>query len=239
MLYFINCSAVYTLKDGREITAPKNSVVYTPEGCEYRVRFTDCDHSGGYNAIGINFKLYDEDGVPFRFDDDVKIYKINHINSASEGFHRIADEYQYAVYSPMKAAGLFYVLLSDMGSYYHTKHNVLPKYNVIAKGINMLESTNVYDVKVDDIAGECNVSPIYFRRLFKEYSGMTPIYYKLNAMINQAKQHLIYSDRSVSEIAEILGFSSSTYFCRMFKKKTGVTPMEYVKGHRKHAGERE
>jgi len=77
------------------------------------------------------------------------------------------------------------------------------------------------------------------RKLFKEYSGMTPMDYKLNAMIGQAKQHLTYSERSVAEIAEMLGFSSATYFCRMFKKKTGVTPMEYVKGNGKHAGERE
>ena len=231
MLYFINCSAVYTLKDGRELVAPRNSVVYTPEGCEYRVRFTDCDHSGSYNAVGINFKLYDEEGLPFRLHDDVKIYTLNRAEPVSEGFHRIAEEGQRAVYSPMKATGLFYVLLSDIGSYYHTKHNVLPKYNVIARGINMLESTDVYDLKVNDIARECNVSPIYFRKLFKEYSGMTPIDYRLNAVINQAKQHLIYSDRSVSEISDMLKFSSTTYFCRAFKKKTGLTPMEYVKKH--------
>ena len=195
------------------------------------MRFVDCDNSRRYNAIGINFKLYDEDGVPFRFNDDVKIYTLHHVNSAAEGFHRIAEEYQYAMYSPMRATGLFYVLLSDIGSYYHTKHNVLPTYNVIAKGIKMLESTNIYDVRIEDIARACNVSPIYFRRLFKEYSGMTPIDYKLNAIINQAKQYLIYSELSVAEIAEMLGFSSSTYFCRIFKKKTGQTPMEYVKSH--------
>jgi len=239
MLYLINCSAVYTLKDGREITVPGNSVVYTPEGCEYSVRFTDCDESGGYNAIGINFKLYDEDGEAFAFEDDVRVYAVNNVNSASESFNRIAEEYRYAAYSPMKVTGLFYILLSDIGCYYHTKHNVLPKYNVIATGINMLESANICDMKINDIARTCNVSPIYFRKLFKEYSGMTPMDYKLNAMIGQAKQHLTYSERSVAEIAEMLGFSSATYFCRMFKKKTGVTPMEYVKGNGKHAGERE
>ena len=227
MLYFINCAAVYTLKDGREIFAPKNSIVYTPEGCEYSVRFTDCDTSRSYNAIGINFRLYDEAGEPFCFDREVKIYAAGHIKSASDTLHRIAEEYNYAASSPMKVTGLFYILLSDIGSYYHTKHNVLPKYNVIATGINMLESTDISGVKVSDIARACNVSPIYFRRLFKEYSGMTPIDYKLSAMINQAKQHLLYSDRSIAEIAEMLGFSSSTYFCRMFKKKTGMTPMEY------------
>ena len=231
MLYLINCRAVYTLKDGREIAAPKNSVVYTPEGCEYSVRFVDCETAAGYNSVAVNFKLYDESGEPFCFDSGVKVYSVGHGNSVSESFHRIAEESRRAAVSPMKIAGLFYILLSDIGSFYHTKHNVLPKYNVIAKGINMLESTSVSDIRIDDIAAACNVSAIYFRRLFKEYSGMTPIDYKLSAMIDQAKRHLVYSERSVAEIAEMLGFSSTTYFCRLFKRKTGMTPMEFARSN--------
>ena len=129
----------------------------------------------------------------------------------------------------MKIAGLFYILLSDIGRYYHTKHNILPKYNVIAKGIYTLENTCVNDIKINDLAKMCNVSPVYFRKLFKEYAGVTPMEYKLNALLAQAKQQLVYSDKSIDEIADILRFSSATYFCRIFKKKTGLTPMQYIK----------
>ena len=112
---------------------------------------------------------------------------------------------------------------------YHTKYDILPKYSIISKGIYALENTCVNDIKISDLAKKCNVSPIYFRKLFKEYAGISPMEYKLNALIAQAKQQLVYSDKSAGEIADNLGFSSASYFCRIFKKNTGLTPLQYSK----------
>lgn len=229
LLCFFNCSAIYTFKDGTELFVPRNSIVYAPEECEYKVKFADCDTTEKYNCISINFKLYDENKFPFCFDRNIKIYALKNAFSIIENFHALSENYQYAMHSPMKIAGMFYILLSDIGRYYHAKHNILPKYKVIAKGINALENTCVSDIKISDLAKMCNVSPIYFRKLFKEYAGVSPMEYKLNALIAQAKQQLVYSDKSIGEIADILCFSSVTYFCRIFKKKTGLTPMQYIK----------
>lgn len=228
-LCFFNCSAIYTFKDGTELLVPRNSIVYAPEECEYKVKFTDCDTTEKYNCISINFKLFDESNTPFCFERNIKIYALKNASSVIENFHAISENYQHTMCAPMKIAGLFYILLSDIGRYYHTKHNILPKYNVIAKGIYALENTCVNDIKIGDLAKMCNVSPIYFRKLFKEYSGVSPIEYKLNALLAQAKQQLVYSDKSIGEIADALGFSSATYFCRIFKKNTGLTPMQYIK----------
>lgn len=229
LLCLLNCSAIYTLKDGTQIIAPHNSIVYTPEESEYKIRFTDCNASEDYNCISINFKLYDDKNIPFCFDNGIKIYTVKKSSHILQSFHDVADNCQYAIVSPMKIAGLFYVLLSDISKYYRTKNNILSKYNVIAKGIETLESNCTNDITINDLAKLCNVSPIYFRRLFKEYSGTTPMEYKLNSIIEQAKQHLIFSNKQINEIADILGFSSPTYFCRIFKKKTGITPMQYIK----------
>lgn len=229
LICFLNCGAEYTLKDGSKIYAPQNSIAYVPEGSEYEVKFRDCSTAGQYNSISINFKLYDENNTPFCLDNNIKIYSLMHTSHILQNFHEIADNYQYAIQSPTRIAGLFYILLSDLGSYYHAKNNILPKYNVIAKGINALESKCINDIKISDLAKMCNVSPVYFRKLFKEYSGATPVEYRLNTLIAQAKQHLIFSNKPINEIADILGFSSPTYFCRIFKKKTGMTPVQYIK----------
>ena len=37
LLCFLNCAAVYTLKDGRQIMAPRHSVVYAPGRTCYRM----------------------------------------------------------------------------------------------------------------------------------------------------------------------------------------------------------
>lgn len=43
----------------------------------------------------------------------------------------------------------------------------------------------------------------------------------------EGKRLLLYSEKTVSEIAEELGFSDKAYFHRFFRKKTGSTPLEF------------
>jgi AraC-like DNA-binding protein len=46
-------------------------------------------------------------------------------------------------------------------------------------------------------------------------------------VIEEAKNILLNSNQSVSEIAFHLGFEYPQYFSRLFKQKTGTTPLEY------------
>lgn len=231
-LCFFNCSATFTYKDGNKVYAPKNTLVYIPEEAEYVVEFSNCDTTMDFNCIAINFKLFDENDESFCFNNSIKTYSFKHLPNIIQSFNMIADNFLCAVRSPMKISGLFYILLSDLAMYNHTKKHILPKYNVISKGIGILENQSINDIKIDELAKICNVSPIYFRKLFKEYSGTTPIEYKLNSTIELAKQYLIYNEMAVNEVSDILGFSSCTYFCRLFKKKTGLTPTQYMKQKR-------
>jgi AraC-like DNA-binding protein len=55
---------------------------------------------------------------------------------------------------------------------------------------------------------------------------------KLNDYINrqkieEAKNLLAFSDRSLSEISSYLCFSSQSYFQNLFKKYEGITPLQY------------
>ena len=64
----------------------------------------------------------------------------------------------------------------------------------------------------------------YFRKMYKQYTGIAPVQNHLNLKIQRAKEMLVSSDRSIKEIAFELGFHSIHYFSRIFKKKTGITP---------------
>lgn len=228
-LFFLNCNATIKLKNGEKLFAPNDSIIYIPEESEYEIVFSNCDVKSPYNSISVNFKLYDQEGIPFAFSNEIKIFNLKEYPQIHKGAAKIADSASAALKCPMRTNGLFYLLISDISSFCHINEHIIPKYNVIAKGIQALESGCDNQVKINDLAKMCNVSPMYFRKLFKEYSGITPVEYKLNSMISQAKQYLIFSGKSINEITDILGFSTPTYFCRIFKKKTGLTPMQYVK----------
>lgn len=228
-LFFLNCNATIKLKNGEKLFAPNDSIIYIPEESEYEIIFSNCDVKSPYNSISVNFKLYDQEGIPFAFSNEIKIFNLKEYPQIHKGAAKIADSDSAALKCPMRTNGLFYLLISDISSFCHINEHIVPKYNVIAKGIQALESGCDNQVKINDLAKMCNVSPMYFRKLFKEYSGITPVEYKLNSMISQSKQYLIFSGKSINEITDILGFSTPTYFCRIFKKKTGLTPMQYVK----------
>ena len=87
--------------------------------------------------------------------------------------------------------------------------------------------TTPEDVSMPEIAERLNVSYTKFRRLFKEYTGMSPAQYFINLKIHRAKEMLRGSNASVKEISIILHFENPNHFTALFKNKTGLTPSEY------------
>jgi AraC-like DNA-binding protein len=80
---------------------------------------------------------------------------------------------------------------------------------------------------LDELAQYVNLSKYYFIRCFRQVTGLTPHQYFINLRIQYAKQLLITTNSSIEQIAERLGFSSSSNFIRTFKQQTGATPREF------------
>lgn len=72
-----------------------------------------------------------------------------------------------------------------------------------------------------------NLSAGYLSDLLKKETGMTAQDHIHYYLIEEAKNVLLNSDQSVSEIAYSLGFEYPQYFSKLFKQKTGKTPGEY------------
>lgn len=78
-------------------------------------------------------------------------------------------------------------------------------------------------------AERCFLSPNYFGDLVKKETGHTPQEMIQSRVISAAKDCLLGSDKSISEISYSLGFQYSQHFNRFFKRLTGQTPSEYRK----------
>lgn len=76
-------------------------------------------------------------------------------------------------------------------------------------------------------AEQLHLSPNYLSDLLKKETGKNGTEHIQLHMIELAKDKLLNSNVSVSEIAYDLGFEYPQYFSKMFKKNTGVTPAEY------------
>ena len=84
-------------------------------------------------------------------------------------------------------------------------------------------------ISVDQLAVQAHLSKYHFIRVFKNSTGLTPYEYILRNRINGAKKLLLNTEKAVSEISVICGFSCSNSFIRAFRKICGVTPDSYRK----------
>lgn len=74
---------------------------------------------------------------------------------------------------------------------------------------------------------ELNMSPNYLSDLLKKETGKNAKNHIDDFLINKAKNLLLSSTDSVSEIAFSLGFEYSQHFSKMFKAKSGMSPSQY------------
>ena len=83
-------------------------------------------------------------------------------------------------------------------------------------------------ITVVELAQMTGYSVSHFRRLFVKYYGIPPQEYIFQNKVQKAKELLIeYPEKSVEEIAELLGMYNAAHLCKMFKKKAGYSPGEY------------
>jgi AraC-like DNA-binding protein len=100
--------------------------------------------------------------------------------------------------------------------------------NPFAKAIKRLSAPND-KTSVSELAASYSMSESHFIRQFKFYTGSTPLEYRSNKIITNAKSLLSGTDMPITDISESLGFDDPLYFSRFFKKRTGISPREYRK----------
>lgn len=72
-----------------------------------------------------------------------------------------------------------------------------------------------------------NYSGDYLNRIVKKYSGKSLFDYGMTFCMRSAEYYLEHTQKPVSEIAILCGFTNKTHFYRQFEKHFGVTPMEW------------
>lgn len=64
-------------------------------------------------------------------------------------------------------------------------------------------------------------------KLFTQVKGVTIEHFAIQHRVEYAKELLSYSQQSISEIADILGYSSPAHLASQFKQQTGMSPKEF------------
>lgn len=80
---------------------------------------------------------------------------------------------------------------------------------------------------IDYLASRLGITKVKLNRICKAVTGKSTLWFINESIINEARLKLIFTEKTISEIAYELNFTTPNYFSRFFKKQTGLTPKEF------------
>lgn len=179
---------------------------------------------------------------------DSEFCEKNDINTDSVMFEsKIEDQKAYDLYktvaeafqdtglyrnASIKAAvlNLIIYLAKNYGTICAKKYESAPAYESIQVITGYILANISQKFTIEDLCSQAGMSKYYFIRMFKKYTGYSPVTYINRSRCEIAKRLLDSKEYSVTEISEKTGFDSSAYFCKIFKKYNGISPKSYASG---------
>ena len=206
---------VYT-SNGTRFLSDINHIVVLPKGCSYE---WECTKSGHFCIIEFESEPSYSEPIAFSVKNGEKILKM---------FKNL--EYKRNLKKPMieveSVRDTYSILLTSTQS---VSERYIPteKQQKIAPALEYISQHYNQSITNDFLAAIAGMSTVYFRKLFTEIMGVSPITYVHNLRIEKAKEMLGSDYGTISDVAQSLGYLNVYDFSRDFKKHTGVAPSKY------------
>lgn len=97
----------------------------------------------------------------------------------------------------------------------------------VRRAISYINDNHHRALTLTDIAAVATLSPFHFLRVFKLATGRTPHQFLTTVRVNRARHHLERGELSVTDVAELCGFSSPARLTTAFRRETGMSPSTY------------
>ncbi len=202
--------------DGRAVTHLNDGdILFMPQNVGYHLKSVEEE------IIVIHFELEGKN------QNNYEVIHPRHPESYRQLFESLLEEWNsrgQGYY--LKAMSRFYAIFAKIQNHLSTADNAA--YAKIKESVKYLHR-NFTDscLNIDALCNLSNMSDTYFRRLFYEVYGTTPIKFINELRINYAVELLETGYYTIEEIAEKCGFEDSKYFSTVFKKLKHQTPSSY------------
>lgn len=102
------------------------------------------------------------------------------------------------------------------------------KESAFNKVVNYMHANLTNTFTVDDICHEIGYSRSYLNRIFKEKTNRSLMEYYKRIKLEKAKQMIREGANNISQISDVLNYTSLQYFSKVFKRYIGMTPTDYA-----------
>ncbi len=97
----------------------------------------------------------------------------------------------------------------------------------VSRALEHIERHLAGRLSVGDLADLCGFSVDHFIRRFRQAIGQTPAAYVTDRRVSTASQLLVFTNLTIDEIAERVGYRNRYYFSRVFSQTMGTPPGRY------------
>jgi signal transduction histidine kinase/DNA-binding LacI/PurR family transcriptional regulator/DNA-binding response OmpR family regulator len=105
-------------------------------------------------------------------------------------------------------------------------------HQAVLKAMAYMHAHYAESISRSDVAKYVGLSERHLDRCFRQEVEVTPIAYLNRYRVKQAKALLEAGDKSITEVAMEVGFSSGGYFARVFRQEVGVSPRAYLRSEK-------
>ena len=202
----------------RKLRVRKNDIIYMPKGSDYSVKVLE---EG--TCYAVNFTLYDDfPGEPFVFSPKNPSDILDSFKTAEKLWRSKSEGYILACKSELYH--IFHTIISESATHYQPS----TKLSIIKPALDVISEKYTSELlSVSHLSALCGVSEVYFRKIFKNCFGVSPVKYINDLKINRAGELLSSGMYSVRQAGEMAGFSDISHFSRVFKKISGVSPSDF------------
>ncbi len=198
-------------------------LAYLPEGSHYTFEVL----TATVTYILINFILQDAEGRRLALTDEpLAVVTQPSAFYALKTGELVQAVRQGSLGSELRSAAILYELLAQLVQDLQAAALDRQGYAGIRPAVLYLEQHIAEEVPTAQLARLCRLSESQFRRIFVRCKGLSPMAYRNQLRIRQARSLLANGAGTVAEIAEQLGFGDIFYFSALFKKLTGHSPRE-------------
>lgn len=100
---------------------------------------------------------------------------------------------------------------------------------LVHKVRSMIDQNFDQPITINSLSDQVYLSPNYLRSIFKDKTGITIHDYLTRIRLDKATELLADGSLKIQDIAQRVGYESTSYFISLFLKNQGVTPNEYRK----------
>lgn len=136
-------------------------------------------------------------------------------------------------YYPQALRSLFLVLLTGLSELSSNQSPVMTDSSVepVRKALLHIYDHYMENISISELAKLSFLSESYFRHLFKQIVGISPLEYIQHYRIQHACHLILLDQLTLSQIADQVGYRSISSFNRQFSQYTGLTPSVWKKEH--------